>query len=133
MFKNPNGQALVLDFLEEDEVKSFTSFVENKIEKMLKFQSKVDDIILEVGRDNYEYDLHDIIIEDVTNGVDRNEILLHYNQLLQNKSKVDSLVSSFAIEGIKLDRKDVIELYRGFNGELNVDSLIEKYKERAMK
>ena len=65
IFKNPNGQALVLDFLEEDEVKSFISFVENKIEEMLKFQSKVDDIILTVGKDNYEYDLHDIVVDGV--------------------------------------------------------------------
>ena len=91
---------------------------------MFEFIGKVDSVMLEIGEE-FEWDLYDVIVEDLVRWVEKDGVIFHYYQLLQHKYKVDSLVGSFAIEKIRLNSKDRVELYRGYNGELNVDELIE--------
>ena len=129
IFKNPNGQSLVFDGLFENDVMKFIYNLEREFDKMFEFRGKVDSVLLEIGED-FEWDLYDVIVEDITKGLEKGEVIAHYYQLLQHKYKVDSLVGSFAIEKIRLNSKDKIELYRGYNGELDVEELIEKVKRK---
>ena len=132
IFKNPNGQSLVFDGLEENDVMKFIYNLERKFDEIFEFKGKVDSVLLEIG-DEFELDLYDVIVEDLANGNLPEYATSHYYQLLQHKNKVDSLVGSFAIEKIRLNSKDRVEMYKGYNGELDVDSLIEKYKEKVVR
>jgi len=127
IFKNPKGQSLVFDDLEENDVMKFIYNLEREFDKMFEFSGKVDSILLKIGEE-FEWDLYDVIVEDLVRGIDKDGVIFHYYQLLQHKYKVDSLVGSFAIEKIRLNSKDRVELYKGYNGELNVEELIEKVR-----
>ncbi len=132
ILKNPNGQSLVFDGLYENDVMKFIYTLEREFDKLFEFRGKVDSVLLEIGEE-FEWDLYDVIVEDLARGIDKGGVIFHYYQLLQHKYKVDSLVGSFAIEKIRLNSKDRVELYRGYNGELNVEELIEKYKEKVVR
>lgn len=129
ILKNPNGQSLVFDDLEENDVIKFIYNLEREFDKMFEFSGKVDSVMLEIGEE-FEWDLYDVIVEDLVRGVEKDGVIFHYYQLLQHKYKVDSLVGSFAIEKIRLNSKDRFELYKWYNGELNIDELIEKVKRK---
>ena len=129
IFKKSNSLSVRIDWINEEDIVKFVQFLDKEFENMFELQGKIDSVLLDLG-ENYEIDLYDIIIEDITKGLSREEIIFHYYQLLQHKYKVDSLVGSFAIEKIRLNSKDRVELYKGYNGELDVEELIEKVKRK---
>ena len=135
IFKNPNGQSLVFDSLYENDVIKFIYNLEMEFDKMFEFRGKVDTVLLYIEENSGEFtwDLYDVIVEDLAKGSLPEYAISHYYQLLQHKYKVDSLLGSFAIEKIRLNSKDRVELYKGYNGELDVDGLIENYKEKVRK
>jgi len=85
IFKNPNEQSLCLDFLEESEVLEFISYCDSQINKMLKQTALTDDIILTIGRDEFEWDLYNKMCTDLFDRqLTKEEVISNY---YKNKEK----------------------------------------------
>ena len=85
IFKNPNGQSLCLDFLEEEEVLEFMNYCDSQINKMLEQTALADDIILTIGKDKFEWELYNKICEDLFDKqLTKEEVISNY---YKNKEK----------------------------------------------
>ena len=71
---NPNGKSLTL-ILSKIQLMKLINFINKAIHSMLEFQGKIDDVILEVGKDKFDYDQYEEVLKLVGLGKSKDEIL----------------------------------------------------------
>ena len=71
---NPNGKSLTL-ILSKIQLMKLINFINKTLHSMLEFQGKIDDVILEVGKDKFDYDQYEEVLKLVGLGKSKDEIL----------------------------------------------------------
>ena len=71
---NPNGKSLTL-ILSKIQLMKLINFINKALHSMLEFQGKIDDVILEVGEDKFDYDQYEEVLKLVGLGKSKDEIL----------------------------------------------------------
>jgi len=71
---NPNGKSLTL-ILSKIQLMKLINFINKALHSMLEFQGKIDDVILEVGKDKFDYDQYEEVLKLVGLGKSKDEIL----------------------------------------------------------
>ena len=71
---NPNGKSLTL-ILSKIQLMKLINFINKALHSMLEFQGKIDDVILEVGKDKFDYDQYEEVLKLIEIGKSKDEIL----------------------------------------------------------
>ena len=71
---NPNGKSLTL-ILSKIQLMKLINFINKALHSMLEFQGKIDEVILEVGKDKFDYDQYEEVLKLVGLGKSKDEIL----------------------------------------------------------
>ena len=71
---NPNGKSLTL-ILSKIQPMKLINFINKALHSMLELQSKIDEVILEVGKDKFDYDQYEEVLKLVGLGKSKDEIL----------------------------------------------------------
>jgi hypothetical protein len=71
---NPKGKSLTL-ILSKIQLMSFINFIDKALHSMLDFQGKLDAIILEVGKDKFDYSRYEEVVDWLEIGKNKYEIL----------------------------------------------------------
>lgn len=71
---NPNGKSLTL-ILSKIQLMELIDFINKALHSMLEFQGKIDEVILDVGKDKFDYDDYEEVLNLVEIGKSKDEIL----------------------------------------------------------
>ena len=95
---NPNGKSLTL-ILSKIQLMKLINFINKALHSMLEFQGKIDDVILEVGEDKFDYDQYEEVLKLVGLGKSKGEILdISWKGLILNQNVLTIL---FMLSGRK--------------------------------